>query len=134
MKRYLESQTKRDKMLNPSKPHFDFDIDSLHRDYRNSDYQYEILITEIKAFESELNDDEEVCVRLASFGQSILMSVVEIGYSEPSILLFYGYVDGQYSQLIQHINQLSFLLMARPKSDPDKPARRIGFAVYEEVD
>ena len=40
-------------------------------------------------------------------------------------MIYYGTVNGKETQLIQHINQISFLLMAVPKSNPDKPARRI---------
>lgn len=106
--------------------------DALKVSIRNpqlADYQYEILVKAIRNFESELDDDHEVAVKLASFGQSITMNVTSIGYSNPSIIHFYGYVNGQHAELIQHINQLSFLLASVPKAEPDKPARRIGFTL-----
>ena len=70
-----------------------------------ADYQYEIIMNEIADFESALDDDHEVALKLCNF----------------------GYVNGQYSQLIQHISQINFLLTSVPKSDPNKSARRIGF-------
>lgn len=55
----------------------------------------------------------------------MVMQVTEIGYHNPSLIFFYGYVDGQFSQLIQNVSQLNFLLTVLPKSDPDKPPNRI---------
>ncbi len=99
----------------------------LTRDYHSADRQYEILCEYIKEFQDELDNDHEVCIQLASFGQSILMQVTDIGYANPSLITFDGYVNGQHCQLIQHVNQLSFLLMSSPKAEPEKPPRRIGF-------
>lgn len=45
------------------------------------------------------------------------------------MLYFYGFVDGQPAQLIQHMSQLNFLITSVEKVDKDKPARRIGFAL-----
>lgn len=97
------------------------------RNYHLADYQYEVLIERIKEFEEDLDDDHEIAVKLASFGQSITLSVTDIGYSNPSIIVFHGYVEGKRATLIQHVSQLSFLLVSVPKAEPDKPARRIGF-------
>lgn len=97
------------------------------RNTSHADTQYEILMENIKNFENNLTENEEVAIHLTSFGQSLLMQVSRIGYHNPSIIMFYGYVNNQYSQLIQHINQLNFLLTSAPKIDPSKPARRIGF-------
>lgn len=57
------------------------------------------------------------------------MSVTDIGYQNPDILYFYGFVDGKEAQLIQHISQLNFLITSIEKEDKEKPARRIGFAL-----
>lgn len=97
------------------------------RNYHLADYQHEILIEVIRDFESKLDNDHEIALKLASFGQSITMNVVDIGYSNPCLIHFYGYVNGQYTELIQHINQLNFLIMAVKKQDPSKEPRRIGF-------
>ena len=50
------------------------------RNYRDADYQYEILCNDIKEFENSLNDNQEVALKLASFGQSITLNVTNIGY------------------------------------------------------
>ena len=97
------------------------------RNYRNADYQFELIMEEIKTFQRDLDDEHEVGVYLASFGQCVLMNVTNIGYANPSIIYFYGFVNGKKSTLIQHVNQLNFLLTSVEKADPDKPARRIGF-------
>ena len=101
------------------------------RDYKLADYAYEVILDQIKEFEAELDDEHEVAIKLASFGQSVTMAVTDIGYANPSTLFFYGYVGDQHAQLIQHMSQLNFLLLAVRKTDPSRPARRIGFAPSE---
>lgn len=95
------------------------------RDYRAADYTYEIIMEQIKEFEDNLDDNHEAMLRLTSFGTSILMAVTEIGYANPSTLLFYGLVDGKDATLIQHVSQLNFLLLAAEKPDPNAAPRRI---------
>lgn len=112
---------------------FELPIAAALRDYKLADNQYEILMKEIKDFESDLDENEEVALHLTSFGQSLLMHVTDIGYHNPSLVFFYGYVNNQKSQLIQHVSQLSFLLTTIPKADPNKPPRRIGFLTEENV-
>lgn len=99
----------------------------LSRNYQNADYQYEILLSEIKAFEENLDDEHEVAIKLASFGESITINVEHIGYYNPSIIVFDGTINGNKATLMQHINQLNFLLLAVRKADPELPPRRIGF-------
>lgn len=101
------------------------------RDYKLADYQYEKLIKEIKLFESRLDDEHEVALKLASFGESITIAVTSISYYNPSLIVFDGIVNGNQATLIQHVNQLSFLMIAVPKRNPDQPAQRIalGFDV-----
>lgn len=96
------------------------------RNYNAADYSYEIILAHIEAFEDELDDEHEVAVKLASFGQSVTLSVTNIGYSNPSTLVFDGYVGNQKATLIQHMSQLNFLLVAVPKRDPEKPPHRLG--------
>lgn len=102
------------------------------RDYSLADYSYDVLVERIKEFEERLDDDHETAVKLTSFGQTVTLSVTNIGYSNPSTLIFSGYVGGQPATLIQHMSQLNFLLFAAKKSDPEKPPRRIGFAAPSE--
>ena len=97
------------------------------RNYNMVDYQYEVIMQRIKDFEKELDDEHEIAIQLASFGRDILMNVTGIGFSNPSTLVFYGFVNGQNATLIQHMSMFSFLLLAVKKLEPEKPARRIGF-------
>lgn len=101
------------------------DLTATMRDYNLADYQYEKLIEEIKLFESCLDDEHEVALKLASFGESVTIAVTSIGYYNPSLIVFDGIVDGNKATLIQHVNQLSFLMVAVPKRNPDQPAQRI---------
>ena len=102
------------------------------RDYRLADRKYEILKEQIEEFQEGLSTDVDVCVQLASFGTSVLMYVSDIGYQNPDILYFYGIVNGQEAQLIQHMSQLNFLLMAVKKEHPEDEPKRIGFIVDED--
>lgn len=95
-------------------------------------WKYKKLVEQIQEFEEGLDQDHEVAIRLASFGTSILMAVEDIGYQNPDMLYFYGKVNGEEAQLIQHTSQLNFLLLAVQKPDPQKPPRRIGFSVPNE--
>ncbi len=97
------------------------------RDYRDADYQFEKLVEEIKNFESRLDDNHEIGLKLASFGENITISVTNIGYHNPSLIVFDGMVKGSPATLVQHISQLSFLMVAVKKADPARPPRRIGF-------
>ena len=97
------------------------------RNYQHADYQYEKLIKEIKGFESRLDDEHEVALKLASFSESITINVTDIGYYNPSLIVFDGIVNGNPATLVQHVNRLNFLIIAVKKLNPDLPARRIGF-------
>lgn len=113
-------------------PDSEFLFSDLMRNPNYADYSYGIIADAIKDFESKLDSDHEVGICLASFGKSILMSVANIGYHNPSTLFFYGYVNGKPATLVQHMSQLNFLLVAEKKADPCRPPRRIGFAPPKE--
>ena len=77
-----------------------------------ADEQFEILKRYIQNFESSLDTDHEVGIMMTNFGQSILMNVDKIAYEYPVLMVFMGEVNGQEATLIQHINQLNFILTA----------------------
>ena len=119
--------------LQTSEPYVpSFHMKSLMRDHSMADYAHEVILKRIKEFQDELDDEHEVALQLASFGQSITLAVTAIGYSNPSTLVFYGYVNGRPATLIQHMSQLNFLLLSVQKQDPGKPPRRIGFELPTE--
>ena len=93
-----------------------------------ADEQFEILKRYIQNFESSLDTDHEVGIMMTNFGQSILMNVDKIAYEYPVLMVFMGEVNGQEATLIQHINQLNFMLMSVVK-EPERPKRQIGFIV-----
>lgn len=136
-KNMIEGLSKAQKVIAALEPPIDYQkllastVSTKIRNYYLADYQFKILMESIKEFEASLDDNHEVAIQLASFGQSIVMNVTDIGYSNPSLIHFYGYVDGKKAELIQHVNQLNFLLLAVPKSDPNRPARRIGFVITD---
>lgn len=99
-----------------------------------ADYQRKIIIDEVKNFEKSLDDDHETALKLASFGQSITLSVSSIGYENPDILIFHGFVGDETATLVQHITQLSFLLTAAKKRIPDEPPHRIGFEMPNDAE
>lgn len=109
-----------------------FNADIAFRNYSYADYQYEVIKKQIKEFESSLDDKHEVAIRLASFGQNLLMAVHEISYANPSLIIFHGIVQEQESTLIQHISQLNFLLTSVERVS-NKPKRQIGFSLSTDI-
>ena len=92
------------------------------------------LIQMIAEFEISLDEQHEVGMRLVSFGQNVTLRVEGIGYFNPSLIRFFGTTEaGAPVELIQHISQISFLLMAVNKADPANPPKRIGFNASEET-
>lgn len=95
-------------------------------------WQYMTLVEYIKDFESKLDSNHEVGARLVSFGQSFTFHIQDLSYATPHIICFHGVDDdGQTVQLVQHVSQLSVLLMAK-KKQTDTP-RRIGFILEEKA-
>lgn len=95
-----------------------------------ADAQYNIIVEQIKDFEASLDSEHEVALKLAYFGQSIMMSVTDIGYQNPSLIFYYGYVNDAPCRLIQHVSQINFLLLSQQKTDPEKPARRVNIGFH----
>lgn len=79
-------------------------------------------------FDKNLNQEQEVGIKLVNFGQTIQFTVENIGYYNPKLICFYGKMpDGSTIQLIQHVSQINFLLTAVQRKDPEQPKRPIGF-------
>ena len=82
----------------------------------------------MRKFESKLDENHEVAVRLVTFGQAIIFHVSAVGYIDPSLVIFRGCTDSaELVELIQHVNQISFLLMRAQRLDPENPKQKIGF-------
>jgi hypothetical protein len=83
-------------------------------------------------FDAALDEAHEVGVRLVNFGQSVVFHLTDVGYWNPSLMSFSGETDaGEPVQLIQHVSQISILLMKLPRKDPSTPKRPLGFTVED---
>jgi len=90
---------------------------------------YKRLLEWINKFSNSLDSEHEVGVRLVSFGQSIVFHLEDMSWWNPSLMKFIGRTDdGEPVELIQHVSQISILLMKLPRLDPTKPKVKIGFA------
>lgn len=107
------------------------DFSDIPSNFMWSDTQFELIKRYISNFEDSLDNEHEVSVMLTNFGQSVVMHVTEIGYEKSVLMIFKGYVNGQRATLIQHVNQLNFLLVASPRMEPEKPKQRIGFKLID---
>lgn len=112
----------------------DFKPSDLLNDSEHASHQQEVIINHIKEFQDTLDSEHEVGLFLTNFGIQKTMIVTDIGFANPVLIIFYGYVDGVDSELIQHISQINFLLTAVAKPDQSKPARRIGFIASNDED
>lgn len=92
---------------------------------------FQVILDYIDNFQNELDSEHEASVYLANFGQNILLDVTQIICEPPSLIVFKGFCNSKPSTLIQHIDQLNFLLTSVEKK-PDLPKRKIGFSIQEE--
>ena len=89
---------------------------------------YRRLVEWINNFDSTLDQEHEVGVRLVSFGQTVVFHLDDMSYWNPSLISFQGITeDGEPVELIQHVSQISILLMKLKRPDPTKPKKKLGF-------
>lgn len=88
------------------------------------------LNTYCEQFDKELDPEHEVGARLVTYGQAVEIYVDGIDGWDPSLIRFHGVRADEKSpvQLIQHVSQISFLLIALPKKNPEGPKEPFGFA------
>jgi hypothetical protein len=97
-------------------------------------WMFQRLAQAIAAFEQKLDTNHEVGFRLVSFGEGQVFHAEDIGYWAPDMILFFGRNDqGAPMQLLQHVSQVSVLLVAAKKIGAE-PARRIGFDILRKVE
>lgn len=85
----------------------------------------------MQEYSAILDQTQDVGMLLVTFGQAITLVVDNIGFSGYNLIYFSGKTpDGKPQYLIQHINQLSFLLTPVPRPEPEKPKNPIGFNTY----
>lgn len=89
---------------------------------------YEQLIKEINRFDNELDQTQEVGIRLVTYGSTIQFHIIDIGYQNPYLIYFYGQLDdGSPIQLVQHVSQISFVLISMKRVNTEEPKKPIGF-------
>ena len=98
-----------------------------------AEWAHERLVRSIIDFEKGLDDDKEIGARMVSFTENQTFHIKDVGYWGPDFVIFYGTNrDGSPIELIQHISQVSVLLVAMPK-EGDEP-RRIGFDLEKRLE
>jgi Family of unknown function (DUF6173) len=101
-------------------------IENLEHNYASA--FHERLMAWIAAFDASLDEQYEVGVRLVNFGQTVVFRLTDIGFHNPSLISFTGTTEaGNPVELIQHISQISILLMKLPRKDPAEPKKSFGF-------
>jgi hypothetical protein len=93
------------------------------------------ILKRMELFDEELDKEHEVGIKLVSFGQTHTFHVSEIGVCQPSLIIFRGHTEnGEPVELIQHVSQISFLLMCLPRLEPEAEKKKItmGFIQSEE--
>ena len=92
-----------------------------------AEWMYDRLILYIRNFEQQLDATHEIAMGFAG-GEAGVLRIEGLGFFNPDVVTFYGRdEDGAKTQLIQHVAQVSVILRAVRKIEPDEPARRIGF-------
>lgn len=87
------------------------------------------------SYQESLPDEDDMVLAVAHFGETVNIIVNKVGYIGYNLIVFYGEDSyGKPQKLIQHINQLDFLLSAQPKEIPEAPRRQIGFQTESETE
>ncbi|MGV0104786.1 DUF6173 domain-containing protein [Nostoc sp. DSM 114160] len=95
-----------------------------------ADNFYSQLVHWINEFNRTIDDNFEVGVVLGNFGQTYVFHLLDIGFNNPSLIIFYGLTEqNEPVRLIQHVNQISILLLKLPRKEPNKPKKVFGFQV-----
>lgn len=98
------------------------------RNYYLADFKFEKLQEQIRLFQENLSDEYDTLALLAPYLNKPI-KITHITYQNPDLLYFYGYLEGNKIQIIQHTSQLNFMLIAYPKAISSKEPNRIGFDV-----
>lgn len=117
-----------------------FEIQRREREYQNIPIEIAAASTAsevckrlkriVNSFMASLNSEQEVGIQLVSFGATHQIAVECISAVGPNLLVFKGMEGNLPMTLVQHVSQLSFLLVPLPVSQPDAaPRRKIGFQV-----
>lgn len=96
-------------------------------------WMHERLVRSIVNFEEALDETQEIGARLVNFSEREPIHINDVGYWGPDLVIFYGTnADGHPVELLQHVTQVSVLLVALPK-EHEQP-RRIGFELQSKLE
>lgn len=89
------------------------------------------IMKKIEEHQNSLQENEELGLKLANFGEASQIHIRSIGYKNPNIIEFFGInLDGNTVTLIQHISQINFMIITLKAFE--KEGFRIGFVVNKE--
>ena len=81
-------------------------------------------------FMNGLKPNEEVAVALSSFGIEHTVVVESVQAINPNLIIIRGFEQGRPAVLVQHLSQMSFLLIpSQVDLECASPRRKIGFQV-----
>ncbi|MBL8559284.1 MAG: hypothetical protein JNM47_11225 [Hyphomonadaceae bacterium] len=110
-------------------------VEARPKNVSDAQWMFQRLAQAIVAFEKQLDAEHEVGFRLVSFSEAQVFHALDIGFWAPDLILFFGRgPDGAPMQLIQHVSQVSMLLVAAKKQTPEAPPNRIGFEILRKVE
>lgn len=124
---FISPEVKRKMQQNQANRQIEINASKMQFDSRAEQVAY-YLYEEIRDYQNNLPDTEDVAMSIVQFNQSITILVKEIGYIGYNLVCFHGEdTSGKPLELIQHVQQLNFLLMVVPKPEIEAPNRQIGF-------
>lgn len=124
---FISPEVKRQMQQNQANRQIEINASKMQFDSRAEQVAY-YLYEEIRDYQNNLPDTEDVAMSIVQFNQSITILVKEIGYIGYNLVCFHGEdTSGKPLELIQHVQQLNFLLMVVQKPAPEVPKRQIGF-------
>lgn len=124
---YMPQEVRKQMQKNYNDRQIEINASKMQFDSRAEQVAY-YLYEEIREYQNKLPDTEDVAMSIVQFNQSIIILVKEIGYIGYNLVCFHGEdTSGKPLELIQHVQQLNFLLMVVPKPEIEIPKRKIGF-------
>lgn len=108
-------------------------VAAIEESNNHAKWMHERVVRLIKDFEEKLDNDHEIGARLVTFGTDTTIHIQDVGYWGPDLITFQGLDANNNSvQLVQHISQLSVLLVAVKRTGTEP--RRIGFKLEEKLE
>ena len=124
---YMPQEVRKQMQKNYNDRQIEINASKMQFDSRAEQVAY-YLYEEIREYQNKLPDTEDVAMSIVQFNQSIIILVKEIGYIGYNLVCFHGEdTSGKPLELIQHVQQLNFLLMVVPKPEIEIPKRTIDF-------